>query len=108
MEDLVSVVVAVYNIEAFLPKCLESLFFQTYRNIEIILIDDGSTDESGRICDDYASKDRRALVIHQENQGLWAVRNKGQKESKGKYLIFPDGDDYFHKDYIFMIIATIL
>ena len=107
MEDLVSVVVSVYNIEAFLPKCLESLFFQTYRNIEIILIDDGSTDDSGRICDDYASRDNRALVIHQENQGLWAVRNKGQKESKGKYLIFPDGDDYFHRDYIRLLYEAI-
>lgn len=107
MEDLVSVIVSVYNIEAFLPKCLETLSSQTYRNIEIILIDDGSTDDSGRICDDFASKDNRALVIHQKNQGLWAVRNKGQEVSKGQYLVFPDGDDYFHKDYIRLLYEAI-
>lgn len=106
-KGLVSVVVSVHNIEDRLPKCLESISFQTYRNLDIILIDDGSTDGSGRICDDFASADSRTRVIHQRNQGLWAVRNRGIKESKGEYIIFPDGDDYFHKDYIRLLYEAI-
>lgn len=97
---LVSVVVSVHNIEDYLPKCLESISSQTYRNLEIILIDDGSSDGSGHICDAFAATDSRARVIHQQNRGLWAVRNRGLLESKGEFLVFPDGDDYFHKDYI--------
>ena len=99
-QDLISVIVPVFNVEPFLPKCLASISEQTYRNLEILLIDDGSTDGSGIICDVFAAKDVRARVIHQENRGLWAARNRGQLESRGNYLVFPDGDDYFHKDYI--------
>ena len=104
---LISIVVSVHNIEDRLPKCLESISSQTYRNLEIILIDDGSTDGSGRICDEFASTDSRARVIHQQNRGLWAVRNRGLLESEGEYLIFPDGDDYFHKDYIRLLYEAI-
>lgn len=107
MEELISVIVSVHNVEAFLPRCLDSLSFQSYQNLEILLIDDGSTDRSGFICDEYAAKDPRARVIHQENQGLWAVRNRGQSESRGEYLLFPDGDDYFHKDYIQLLYEAI-
>ena len=107
MKDLISVIVSVYNVEAFLPQCLDSLSAQSYRNLEILLIDDGSTDRSGIICEEFAAKDSRARVIHQENQGLWAVRNRGQSESKGEYLLFPDGDDYFHKDYILSLYEAI-
>lgn len=99
-QGLVSIVVSVYNIEEFLPRCLESISAQTYRNLEILLIDDGSTDDSGRLCDEFAEKDTRARVIHQENRGVWAVRNRGVEEANGEYVLFPDGDDYFHKDYV--------
>lgn len=107
MQKLVSVVVSVFNVEEFLPKCLESLSIQTYRNLEILLIDDGSTDGSGKICDDFAAHDPRARVIHQENQGPWGARNRGQIEAQGDYLVFPDGDDYFHKDYIRLLFEAI-
>lgn len=101
MEPLVSVIVSVYNIEAYLPRCLECLKAQTYTNLEIILVNDGSTDNSGYICEAFAAKDPRARVIHHpKNVGLWAARNTGQDAATGKYLWFPDGDDYFHRDII--------
>lgn len=100
-EELVSVIVPVYNIEDYLPQCLACLEMQTYRNLEIILVDDGSTDRTGQICDEYAAKDSRARVIHHpQNIGLWAARNTGQDAAHGEYLWFPDGDDYFHKDIV--------
>ncbi|MBO7537936.1 MAG: glycosyltransferase family 2 protein [Prevotella sp.] len=99
-EELISVIVSVYNIEAYLPKCLETIAAQTYYHLEIILVDDGSTDNSGNICDNFAEKDSRAMVIHQHNQGLWAARNSGQKVAKGNYLMFVDGDDYLHLDAV--------
>ena len=99
-EELISVIVPVYNIEKYLPKCLECIENQTYRNLEIILVDDGSIDGSGGICDEFAAKDPRARVIHQANKGLWAARNVGHDAAHGEYLWFPDGDDYFHKDLL--------
>lgn len=96
MHDLISVIVAVFNVERFLCKCLETIINQTYKNLEIILIDDGSTDCSGGICDQFAKKDKRIVVIHQNNQGLWAARNVGMEVSHGDYLMFVDGDDYLH------------
>ena len=96
MEELISVIVPVYNIEGYLPRCLETIAAQSYQNLEIILVDDGSTDSSGQICDSFAEKDCRTIVIHQQNQGLWAARNTGQKIAKGDYLMFADGDDYMH------------
>ena len=95
-EDLISVIVPVYNVEEYLPKCLECISNQTYRNLEIILVDDGSTDSSGRLCDEFAARDTRTRVIHQDNKGLWVARNTGQDAARGDYLWFPDGDDYFH------------
>lgn len=101
MEDaLISVIVPVYNVEATLPRCLDSIENQTYRNLEIILVDDGSTDGSGRLCDEYATKDPRASVIHQPNKGLWAARNAGVDAAHGAFLFMPDADDYFHYDTI--------
>lgn len=100
MDELVSVIVPVYNVEAYLPHCLESLAAQTYRNLEIILVDDGSTDSSGELCDEFAAKDKRAKVIHQVNKGTWAARNAGQDAATGAYLWIPDGDDYFHRDMV--------
>ncbi len=107
MEEVVSVIVPVYNIEKYLPRCLECISGQSYQNLEIILVDDGSTDGSGKICDDFAAQDIRAKVIHQQNMGLWAARNTGQEASTGEYLVFPDGDDYFHRDYIKLLYEAI-
>lgn len=94
----VSIIVPVYNVELYVEECLESLVNQTYKNIEIILIDDGSTDASGAICDNYSAKDERVKVIHQANGGLSSARNAGIEVASGKYLIFVDSDDYWVGD----------
>lgn len=107
MNELVSVIVPIYNVESYLPHCLECLASQTYQNLEIILVDDGSTDSSGRLCDEYVRKDSRARVIHQPNKGVWSARNVGQDAARGSYLWFPDGDDYFHKDIVRMMYDAI-
>ena len=106
-KGLISVIVPVFNIEKYLPACLESISAQSYQNLEIILVDDGSTDSSGRICDEYATNDPRAKVIHQANCGLWAARNAGQDAASGDYLFFPDGDDYFHRDLLLLLYEAI-
>ena len=100
MKDKISVLIAVYNVEEYLPHCIESVINQTYKNIEIIIIDDGSTDKSGIISDEYAKKDKRIIVYHIDNHGLSYVRNMGIKLSKGKYISFIDGDDYIESDFI--------
>ncbi len=97
---LISVIVPVYNVKRYLQHCVDSIARQSYRNLEIILVDDGSTDGSGSICDEFADSDRRVKVIHQENMGLWAARNKGQCAAHGEFLMFIDGDDYIHRDLI--------
>ncbi|MBQ3584028.1 MAG: glycosyltransferase family 2 protein, partial [Lachnospiraceae bacterium] len=94
METLISVIVPVYNIESYISKCVESLCSQTYTNLEIILVDDGSSDSSSFICDAYAKQDERIMVIHKENDGLSEARNAGLKCAHGQYLMFIDGDDY--------------
>ena len=99
-QELISIIVTVYNIENYLPHCLNSISNQTYKNLEIILVEDGSTDSSGKICDEFASHDSRCHVIHQANQGACMARNIGKKEAKGNYLYFMDGDDYMHHDAI--------
>jgi glycosyltransferase involved in cell wall biosynthesis len=106
-KELISVIVPVFNIEKYLPACLVSISEQSYQNLEIILVDDGSTDRSGSICDEYASKDSRVKVIHQTNCGLWAARNAGQDMAVGDYLFFPDGDDYFHRDLLQLLYEAI-
>ncbi len=98
MEKLVSVIVAVYNIEEYLPRCVDSILAQTYRNLEIILVDDGSKDQSGSICDSYAEKDRRIKVIHKKNGGLSDARNAGMNAATGEYIGFVDGDDWIEPD----------
>lgn len=90
---LASIVVPVYNIEKYIEKCIKSLIAQTYENMEILLVDDGSLDNCGKICDSYAKKDSRIRVIHKENGGLSEARNQGAFEAKGEYLFFIDGDD---------------
>ncbi len=94
MNPLVSIIVPVYNVEKYLDKCVQSLLNQTYKNIEIILVDDGSPDNCGDICDEYAKKDDRIKVIHKTNCGLAAARNSGQDSASGAALMFLDGDDY--------------
>lgn len=90
---LISVIVPVYNVENYLSECIQSLVCQTYDNIEIILVDDGSTDKSGLICDSMAESDSRIRVIHQNNQGISAARNVGIENARGEFISFVDSDD---------------
>lgn len=96
----VSIIIPIYNVEKYLTKCVESVINQTYSNIEIILVDDGSPDKCGQICDEYAKKDKRIQVIHKKNGGLSDARNKGIEKSTGDYLFFLDSDDFIEKDTI--------
>jgi glycosyltransferase involved in cell wall biosynthesis len=97
---IVSIIVPVYNVEKYLAQCLDSLIMQTLKNIEIILIDDGSTDNSGLICDEYAAKDKRFLVIHQKNKGVSAARNSGIQVASSKWITFIDSDDWIEPDML--------
>ena len=97
---LVSVIIPVYNVERYLKKCIDSILNQTYKNLEIILVDDGSTDCSSKICDEYAKNDTRILVIHKANGGQSEARNIGISESKGEYIFFVDSDDYIEYNAI--------
>lgn len=90
----ISVIIPVYNVAAYLSQCIESILFQDYTDLEVILIDDGSSDESGRICDEYAQKDSRIKVIHQPNRGAAAAKNAGLQAATGGYLSFVDSDDF--------------
>ena len=96
--ELISVIVPVYRVEKYLRKCVDSILKQTYKNMEIILVDDGSDDLCPDICEEYAKKDKRVKVIHQINGGLSAARNSGIRAAKGKYISFIDSDDYIEKD----------
>lgn len=99
-KPMISVIVPVYNVEKYIKKGIESLLAQSYQNIEIILVDDGSPDNSSAILDQYAKKDNRIKVLHQKNQGVSTARNNGIKISNGEYILFVDGDDYVRKDYV--------
>ncbi|MFH4868933.1 glycosyltransferase family 2 protein [Vibrio diabolicus] len=99
-EPLITVVVPIYNVEKYLSKCIESIVSQSYRNIEVILIDDGSPDKSGDIADTFSVVDNRVKVIHVENSGVSAARNLGIKEARGDYIVFVDADDFLANDYI--------
>ena len=99
-EPLISIIVPVYRVESYLSRCVDSLLAQTYQNLEIILVDDGSPDQCPQICEDYAKKEERIQVIHQENRGLSGARNAGIDVAKGEYLAFVDSDDYVSDDYI--------
>ena len=98
-KELISIVVPVYNVEKYLPYCINSIINQKYKNLEIILVDDGSTDDSGKICDEYLKKDDRIKVIHKKNGGLADARNIGIKYAKGEYIGFIDSDDCIHPDF---------
>ena len=94
MNQTISIILPIYKVEKYLAKCIDSLLAQTYKNIEIILVDDGSPDNCGKICDDFAKKDIRIKVIHQQNSGVAAARNAGLKVATGKYIGFVDPDDW--------------
>ena len=96
--QIISIIVPIYNVEKYLPQCLDSIINQTYKNLEIILIDDGSTDNSGKICDKYKLLDNRIIVIHKSNGGLSDARNTGIKIATGDYISFVDSDDFIDKN----------
>ena len=95
---LISVIVPVFGVEAYLPKCLDSIIHQSYTNLDIILVDDGSTDRCPQICDDYANKDSRIRTIHKENGGLSSARNAGLDVANGDFIAFADSDDWLELD----------
>lgn len=99
-KPLITVIVPIYKVEEYLNRCIESIINQTYENLEIILIDDGSPDNCPKMCDEWAKKDKRIKVIHKENGGLSDARNKGIEQTNGKYITFIDSDDYVEKNYV--------
>lgn len=108
MNDLISVIVPAYNIAPWLSRCLDSILAQTYKNLEIIVIDDGSTDETSQIIDEYAKKDSRVVAIHQKNAGLVAVRNRGIELASGDWIGFVDGDDAIDPDMYARLLSNAL
>lgn len=100
MEELISIIVPIYNVEKYIHRCVDSIINQTYKNIEIILVDDGSLDNSGTICNEYKKRDKRINVIHKNNGGLGFARNSGLDIASGKYVTFIDGDDYIGSAHI--------
>ncbi|MGL5015770.1 MAG: glycosyltransferase family 2 protein [Bacteroidales bacterium] len=107
MTPKISVIVPVYKVEKYLPKCIDSILAQTFTDFELLLIDDGSPDNSGAICDEYAKKDSRIRVFHKENGGVSSARNLGLDEAKGEWVWFVDGDDWVAEGAIGTIIDTI-
>jgi glycosyltransferase involved in cell wall biosynthesis len=105
---LFSVIIPIYNVESYLNECLESVVSQTYKNIEVILIDDGSTDNSAKICYSYSQKDVRITMIQQSNKGLSIARNTGIRASKGQYLVFIDSDDFLTDINALMNLYTVI
>ena len=99
MSPKISVITPVYNAENYLQRCVESVLCQSYQDFELILVDDGSKDSSGAMCDNIASQDSRVRVIHQHNAGAGAARNKGMSIAQGEYVLFVDSDDFIEKDY---------
>lgn len=106
-KDLISIIIPVYKVEKYLEKCIESVLKQTYTNLQVILVDDGSPDNCGKICDEYAKKDSRIEVIHKVNGGLSDARNVGIAKAKGKYIGFVDSDDYIKEDMYEILINLI-
>ena len=100
MIDKVSIIVPVYNIENYIRVCVESILAQTYESFELILVDDGSKDNSGILCDEYAAIDSRVKVIHKENGGVSSARNAGLRQAKGDWIMHVDGDDWIEPDMI--------
>ena len=100
MGELITIALPVYNVENYLKRCMDSVLCQTYQNLEIILVDDGSVDGSGKMCDEYAKKDKRVKVIHKENGGLSSARNAAIEIAKGEYITFVDTDDWIEPTYV--------
>lgn len=105
---MISVIIPVYNVESYLKRCLDSVINQSYQDLEIILIDDGSTDNSSKICDEYASNDPRVIVIHKQNAGQAAARNDGINIAKGEYIAFVDSDDWIELDMYELLMQAII
>ena len=103
-DSMVSVIVPVYNVQQYLPQCVESILAQTYQRLEIILVDDGSTDGSGRLCDALAQRDERVRVIHKPNGGLSDARNAGTEACNGEFIFYLDSDDYLEQDAIMALV----
>ena len=101
----VSVIIPVYNVEKYLPQCIDSILAQTFTDFELILVNDGSKDCSGNICDEYAQKDSRIVVIHKENGGASSARNRGLDIAKGEWISFIDSDDYVTPNYLSNLIS---
>lgn len=104
---LISIIIPIYNVESYLPACIDSIQKQTHTKLQIILVDDGSTDHSGKICDEYATKDNRIEVIHQPNAGVSVARNNGMRIAKGEYIAFVDGDDYIHHQMYEVLLTSL-
>ena len=100
MNDLISIIVPIYNVEKYIRRCIDSILNQTYNNLEIILVDDGSTDNCSQICDEYAQKDSRIRVIHKENGGVSLARNVGIELSNGMWISFVDADDWLEENFV--------
>lgn len=105
---MISVIVPIYNSEPYIHQCIDSIISQEYRDLEIILIDDGSSDNCGKICDEYAKVDKRIRVFHTENQGLSAARNLGLKEARGEYIGYVDSDDWIEPDMYNILYKAII
>lgn len=105
-ESLISVIIPVYNVESYLRECIDSVLCQTYKNFEIILVNDGSTDSSGEICDEYVDKDERVTVIHKKNEGPSKTRNTGLDNANGRYIYFLDSDDYIENNTLELLLDT--
>lgn len=108
MKEKISVIVPIYNVEKYLDKCIKSIIDQTYKELEILLIDDGSTDNSGNICDKYADLDNRIRVVHKPNEGVSLTKNLGIDISTSKYIAFVDGDDSIELDYFELLYNNII
>ena len=107
MEPCISVIVPIYKVEPYLRKCVDSILNQTYRNLEVILVDDGSPDKCGEICDEYAQKDSRVKVIHKENGGVSDARNVGLDVCTGEYITFVDSDDWIEQEHIHSMYSAV-
>lgn len=107
-KELITIIIPVYNVEKYIHKCIDSVINQTYKNLEIILVDDGSPDNCGKICDEYAKVDKRIKVIHQKNGGLSDARNSGIDIAKGEFISFVDSDDYINEDCIEILYKAII
>ncbi len=108
MNNLISVIVPVYNVEKYLDKCINSIVNQTYKNLEIILVDDGSTDNSGKMCDDFAKQDSRIRVFHKENGGQCTARNLALDNAEGDYIAFVDSDDFISENMLELLLSDLL